>query len=294
MSRFVNAYAVFLKKFLRPQKPLKVVFDCSNGTTGPILEKLKIKDFRFKIINDRPDGNFPAHGPNPMLRGATRQLEAAVKKDKADLGIIFDADGDRVFIVDNRGRVLHPDIAACLLAWHLRPKRIVINVPTGWLMRNLELQGVKIFESPVGYYFVNRLMRKTGSGFAAEHSAHYFFKDFFYRDAGIWTAILIINAVSVLPYRLSDFVDLLPPYYRSWEINFVVKNKERLLKIINGKYKKKAKKISHLDGLKMELSGWWFNIRPSKNEPLIRLNIEATTEKLLQQKLKELKKIISS
>ncbi len=137
-------------------------------------------------------------------------------------------------------------------------------------------------------------MRKIGATFAAEHSAHYFFKNFFYRDAGVLTAIFIINLVSALPYRLSDFVDLLPPYYRSWEINFVVKDKERLLKIINGKYKKKANKISHLDGLKMELSGWWFNIRPSQNEPLIRLNIEAVTEKLLQQKLRELKKIISS
>ena len=105
---------------------------------------------------------------------------------------------------------------------------------------------------------------------------------------------MVINAVSFLPYRLSNFVDLLPHYYRSWETNFIVKNKERLLKIIEKKYKRGAKKISHSDGLKMEFDNYWLNVRPSNTEPLLRLNIEAKTEKLLQAKLKELKKIISS
>lgn len=294
MNKFIDIYVGFLKKFLQPQKPLKVVFDSSNGTTGPVLEKLKIKDLRFKIINGKPDGNFPAHGPNPMLKGATGQLEAAVKKHEADLGVIFDADGDRVFVCDNLGRLIHPDIIACLLVHYLKPKKIVINTPTGWLVRNLKQQGIKIYETPVGYYYVSRAMRKTGATFAAEHSAHYFFKNFFYRDAGILTAIFIINAVSALPYRLSDFVDLIPQSYRSWEINFIVKNKERLLKAIEKKYKKEAKKISRSDGLRIDFNKWWLSVRPSQNEPLLRLNIEAETEELLRQKLRALKDIISA
>lgn len=293
---YTKTYVDFLRRFFDLKRPLKIVFDCSNGTTGPVLKKVAASCSMLQtlFINDNPDGNFPAHGPNPMLKGATKQLETAVKKHKADLGIIFDADGDRVFIIDNQGRPLHPDIVAYLLAWYLKPKKIVINTPTGWLVRNLKSQGIKIFESPVGYVFVSRLMKKTGSGFAAEHSAHYYFDNFFYRDAGILAAILIINAVSLLPYRLSDFVDLLPQYYRSWEINFVVKNKERMLKIIENEYERGAKKNSHSDGLKMEFNNYWFNVRPSNTEPLLRLNIETTSKKLLNQKIKELKRIISS
>lgn len=297
MAKFINVYVGFLKKFLRPERPLRVVFDCSNGTTGPILKQLlKAEGHKLKafFINDKPDGNFPGHGPNPMLKGATKQLETAVRRERADLGIIFDADGDRAFVIDNQRRPLHPDIIAYLLIWHLGPKKVVINTPTGWLVRNLKFQGIKIFESPVGYYFVSRLMRKTGSRFAAEHSAHYYFGNFFCRDAGILTAILVINAVSLFPYRLSDFVDLLPQYYRSWEVNFVVKDKNRLLKIIEKKNRKGARKISHSDGLTMEFDDWWFNVRPSQNEPLLRLNIEATSEKSLNQKTRALKKIILS
>lgn len=297
MIKFINVYIGFLKKFLRLERSLRIVFDCSNGTTGPILRRLlKAENHKLKalFINDKPDGNFPGHGPNPMLKGATEQLETAVRRERANLGIIFDADGDRALIIDNQGRLLHPDIVAYLLIWYLGPKKVVINTPTGWLVRNLKLQGVKIFESPVGYYFVSRLMRKTNSRFAAEHSAHYYFGNFFCRDAGILAAILIINAVSLLPYRLSEFVDLLPQYHRSWEVNFIVKDKDRLLKIIEKKNGKGVRKISHSDGLTMEFDDWWFNVRPSQNEPLLRLNIETTSKKLLNQKTMSLKKIILS
>ncbi len=128
MNKFINIYVGFLKKFLQPQKPLKVVFDSSNGTTGPILNFLLKTNslINYKLINQIPDGHFPGHGPNPMLKGATKQLETAIKKDKADLGFIFDADGDRVFICDNLGRLIHPDIIAYLLVYYLKPKRLVI------------------------------------------------------------------------------------------------------------------------------------------------------------------------
>jgi phosphomannomutase len=296
MNKFIKTYIGFLKKFLRPQKSLRVVFDSSNGTTGPILKRLMTNNPQLTtyLINDKPNGNFPGHGPNPMLKGATKQLQVAVKQNKADLGIIFDADGDRVFVCDDQGRLVHPDIIAYLLVYYLKPKKMVINTPTGWLVRSLKRQGVKIYETPVGYFYVTRAMRKTGATFAAEHSAHYFFKNFFYRDAGILTAISVINAASKLPYCLSDFVDLVPQSYRSWEINFIVKNKERLLKIIEGKYKKEAKKISRLDGLKMDFDKWWLSIRPSQNEPLLRLNIEAETEEVLRRKLRAIRETISA
>ena len=107
-EKYLNLYTSFLKKFLRPAKPLKIVFDCSNGTTGLILKNLfKLLNFKtFKLINSIPDGNFPGHGPNPWAKGAMEQLKKEVEQQKAALGVIFDADGDRVFFIDNLGRAV--------------------------------------------------------------------------------------------------------------------------------------------------------------------------------------------
>src|SRR3990167_6992312 len=180
---FINIYSDFLKKNLNPQKKLKVIFDCSNGTAGPILKQLTINNEQLTtyFINDKPDGNFPAHGPNPLKSGALKQLQNKVKKYKADLGIIFDADGDRVFFIDNLGRFINPDAIAKLLIWNLKPKKIIIDVRTGWLIK--------------------KMMRKTNADFAAEYSGHYYFKNFFFVDSGILAAIEIINAISKLPYN---------------------------------------------------------------------------------------------
>ena len=322
----ITIYANFLKRFLNPKRKLKVVFDCSNGTTGMILKRLKIKDLRFKIINNEPDGNFPAHGPNPWAEDAMNQLKKEVLRRKADLGIIFDADGDRVFFVDNLGHVVEPDVIARLLIWQLRPKKVVFDIRTSWLVKKLRIENLKLKISKVGHYFIKKLIRKTGADLGVEKSGHYYFKKFFNCDAGILTAIEIINAVSKLPYSLAYFSDLLPQYYRSGEINVKINNKLRirnyksLLKKIEKYFKSKTTnpdarsglRLKHrsykLDGLTMEFEGgpasrslsegglasrslsegWWFNIRPSNTEPLIRLNIEAESQKILEEKKKEL------
>jgi len=333
----ITIYANFLKRFLNPKRKLKVVFDCSNGTTGMILKRLKIKDLRFKIINDEPDGNFPGHGPNPWAKGAMSQLQKEILRRKADLGIIFDADGDRVFFVDNLGHVVEPDVIARLLIWQLRPKKVVFDIRTSWLVKKLRIENLKLKISKVGHYFIKKLIRKTGADLGVEKSGHYYFKKFFNCDAGILTAIEIINAVSKLPYSLAYFSDLLPQYYRSGEINVKmnnesphinnyvgdelrIRNYKSLLKKIEKYFKSKTTnpdarsglRLKHrsykLDGLTMEFEGWpasrslgegglasrslsegwWFNLRPSNTEPLIRLNIEAESQKILEEKKEEL------
>src|SRR3989344_4431191 len=320
---FINIYSDFLKKNLNPQKKLKVIFDCSNGTAGPILKQLTINNEQLTtyFINDKPDGNFPAHGPNPLKSGALKQLQNKVKKYKADLGIIFDADGDRVFFIDNLGRFINPDAIAKLLIWNLKPKKIIIDIRTGWLIKKIKNQKskIKIIKSRVGHYFIKKLMRKIDADFSAEYSGHYYFKNFFFVDSGILAAIEIINAISKLPYSMADFMDLLPQYYRSPEINFKIKNPEQFIKKIEEKFKIQDSgfkiRVSRLDGLTMEFEEWpasrlglrshfgkggslgeglWFNLRSSNPEPLLRLNVETENKKLLDKEIKKLYSLISA
>ncbi len=302
----IKIYANFLNKFLKPAKSLKVVFDCSNGTTGLVLKKL-LQTANCKLqtllINATPDGNFPAHGPNPSKAGAMNQLKKEILSQKADLGIIFDADGDRVFFIDNKGKFINPDIIANLLIWRLNPKKVVIDVRTGWLVRKPTTYNQQLTTSRVGHYYIKKLMRKIKADFGAEQSGHYYFafqnlgKGELYYDSGILSAIEIINAVSKLPYKLSNYIDLLPQYYRSPELNLKVENPKQFIKKIEKYYKSKTTDYkllttNYLDGLTMEFSDWWFNLRPSNTEPLLRLNIESNNKILLQQKIKELKSFI--
>jgi len=291
MNKHQSAYINFLIKFLRPIKPLKIVIDCSNGATGPIVNKIfkNSKFSNFEIINSAPDGNFPAHGPDPLKGNAFKKIASFVLEQKADMGIIFDADGDRAFFIDNRGKKINPDTIAKLFIWHLKPKKIVVDVRTGWIINDHKPQTTnhKLFESKVGRYFVERLMKKNKADFGVEHSGHYYFKSFYYFDSGIFSAIQVINAVSKLPYSLADFVDLLPRYY-SRDINFKLNSKRdysAIMKKIEDKYREFALTASRLDGLKMEIkkpSGrFWFNIHFSNTEPVVRLTIEAQSSKIL-------------
>src|SRR3989344_4765639 len=291
---YLKLYIDFLKNFIKIERPIKVVFDCSNGTTGIILSKLFRKSkINAMFINDEPDGNFPAHGPNPLAKGATRQLEKEVRKPRrwvgattaervgADLGVIFDADGDRVFFVDNRGRLVESHESGYILIQIFKPP-YVAGIISSWRITKMP----KIWISRVGHYFFKKLMREKKASLGVEHSGHYYFKKFFYCDSGILAAIEVINFVSGLKTDFASWLDKLPKYYRSGEINFEIRDKEKVLAKVERLFKKSAKKIIKMDGLTMEFSEWWFNLRLSNTENLIRLNLEAVDQKILKQKLK--------
>ncbi len=292
-KKFLVSYVKFLKKFLKPERELKVVFDCSNGTTGIILKELfKNSKITAIILNSKPDGNFPAHGPNPMAKGAAKQLEKEVLKRKADLGVIFDADGDRVFFVDGRGRSVDPDEAGLILARRHRGP-YVIGANSGRLLSGQP----KTYRSKVGHYFIKRLMRKKKANLGMERSGHFYFKKFFYSDSGVLAAIEVMNFVSLagqagLKSDLADWLDGLPKYFRSGEKNLKVKDKEKILRKIEKIYGSKKYKISKLDGLTVEFKGGWFNLRPSQTEDLLRLNAEAEDKKLLEKELGRLKALL--
>lgn len=292
MSKYIDSYEKFLNKNLGIVRKIKVVVDCSNGTAGLVMHKLKDNNLKIILINDRPDGNFPAHGPNPMILGAMDELRVRVKKEKADFGIAFDADGDRVFFIDDRGRMVDAHEAGYILAQMFKPPFVVSEIAS-WRLKNLK--GAHI--SPVGHYFFKNLMRKKKASLGLEHSGHFYFRDFFYCDSGILAAIQMMNFVSDLSGGLAEWLDALPKYYRSGEINFKVKDKEKILGKLEKAYAKKSDRVSKLDGLTMEFNSapggeFWFNVRASNTENLLRLNVEAADEKLLKKKLTELINII--
>ena len=300
---YINLYADFLKKFIKPKRAMKVVFDCSNGTVGLVLKKLfrdpkTLNAIRYTLINEKPDGRFPAHGPNPMLEGAMDDLSKAVLTNKADLGVILDAYADRVFFSDDRGEPVPPYLAAVLISGASKGP-VVFDLLSGYLAKELiAADGKKFFESRVGSYFVKQLMRQEGADFGAEASGHYYFKFGSSRwDSGIRAAIEMINRASGLGCRLSDWTGRLPRYYRSGELNFSVEDKTGMLKIVEERYAGQAESISHLDGLKMEFSSpageWWFSLRPSNTEDLLRLNLEAKDKKVFEKLLLNLKRLLS-
>ena len=297
---FINIYAKFLNRFLKVRAPVKAVFDCSNGPASLVLRKIRAKGLKISIINGKIDGHFPAHGPNPLLPGAMDDIKKAVLKNKADLGVIFDADADRAFFIDDRGREVYPDEAIYLLAKNFR-QPIAIDVRVGNLIRKSK---IKFFESPVGHFFFKNLMRKKKIEFAGEMSGHYYFAWKFgrttaYYDSGIRGAIEMINQASALKksgQKLSEFLGGLPKYFRSGEINIKVDDQKIILKNIENFYKKYAVKISRLDGLSMDFNlpegAWRFNIRPSNTEPYLRINIEAASKKTLKEKQRQIIGII--
>jgi len=294
-------YAEFIEGFLKIEQSLTVVFDCSNGTTGLVLRKVKSKREKVKgiFINDRPDGNFLAHGPDPLRPDALRDLIRAVQENKADCGVIFDADGDRVFFVDDKGKPLTADNAAILIG-ETEQGPVALDVRMGYGAREwFASHNRAVVDSRVGHYFIKKLMREKNISYAAELSGHYYFSDFFYCDSGIFAAIRFLNSVARLKQKgmkLSEWITAQPHYYQSREINFEVTDKEAMMKKVYDTYKDEARITSTLDGIKMEFGegdkAWWFNVRPSNTENLLRLNLEAKDKKLFNAKLKEIKALI--
>lgn len=305
-----DLYAAFLLKHLKLKRPMTFVADCSDGVVGLVLramqrlaEKKKIP-LTLHIINGEPNGAFPAHGPSPWADGATDELSKKVASLKADCGFIFDSDGDRILCADEKGELAVPDALAILLAQSISGK-VVIDPRAGYLLRDyLTKENRPIIVSRVGHAYFKQMLKESGAKFGAELSGHYYFKDFFGADSGLFTLVALLNSISRLSKSLGEWLAGFPEYFRSGEINFKLKSteaKEQTLGAIEEKYKAQADRIDKLDGLKMEFNaradgqeGWWLLVRPSGNEDILRLYIEATSEKLMKDKMRELSKVIDA
>lgn len=299
---YIATYARFLRRFLKNTLPIRVVVDSSNGVSGLVfreLKKLFPRDVSLFLINDKPDGAFPAHGPNPTTPQAARDLARAVRAKRADLGAVLDGDGDRVFFVDDRGRRLSSDASAILLAREFTGGALITPLSGYPLREYFAKERRPVFDCRVGHFFIKKEMRARRIPFAPETSGHYYFKDFFYADSGILAMIIALNQVSLLKAEgisLSGWVDTLPHYPRIPETNFRVTDKRNVLRDIEARFKQRARRISKIDGLTMEFGAgkdaWWFNVRLSNTEDLLRLNIEAKRREILGREFRNLRKAL--
>ncbi len=296
-----DIYDDYFKKILslvdiKKIKPLKVVVDSGNGAEGYILEKFQ-KYLPIKIIPlyFEVDGTFPNHIPDPLIEENQKDCQAKVIKEKADLGMLFDGDGDRVYLIDEKGEWVTGSLITALVAIKMLKKypgsKILYNAVCSKIVpETIKAMGGKASMTKVGHSLIKQQMRDEDGLFAGEHSGHYFFKDFYYADTGLVAAMVILELISEKNQPLSEIAKPLKKYYNSGEINSDVEDKEGKMKQVATIYKNGRQ--TWLDGLTVEYKDWWFNLRPSNTDPLIRLNVEAKTKELMEQKRDELLKII--
>ena len=276
-------FAQFPKNTFKKRK-LKVVIDAGNGMAGftapAVMAKLDIDliPMYFEL-----DGNFPNHEANPIEAKNLKDLQKRVKKEKADIGLAFDGDADRCFLIDEVGGLVNPSaLTALIAARELKANpgaSIIYNLISSKAVPEViaENGGVGI-RSRVGHSYIKSMMAETGAVFGGEHSGHFYFNDFWRADSGMLAALY---ALAELMGSNSSLSELLKPYNRyisSGEINTKVKNVTKSISRVRDKYHGKYQ-VDELDGLTITASTWWFNLRPSNTEPLLRLNVEADTEK---------------
>jgi len=282
----LGAYADYLHGLVsfNGNRPLKIVIDAGNGMAGytapAIFDRLgaQITPLYFEL-----DGNFPNHEANPIDPKNLRDLQKAVLENKADIGLAFDGDADRCFLVDEKGQAVDPSLLTSLIA-----SRELAKHPGATIIHSLissrtvvevinESGGVPV-RSRVGHSYIKALMAETGAVFGGEHSGHFYFKDFWRADSGALAALHALAALGGSDKTISELLSPFQRYVASGEVNSRVEDVTSVIQKIKEKYEVLPEySIDELDGLTISSATWWFNIRASNTEPLLRLNVEADT-----------------
>lgn len=277
---------------------LKIAIDTANGMGGLILpELLKGKNCTVYPLYFDIDGRFPNHEANPLKEETLADLKKLVLEKGANLGVAFDGDGDRVAFVDEKGNSIAGDMITALIAKEILKDHpgatILYDLRSSWAVKEeIEKAGGKAVMCRVGHGLIKRQMRDLDALFAGELSSHYYFRDFYTTDNGDLAMLKILQLMVDEQIPLSEMVAPIMRYFHSPEINSKVKDVNAKLAEIKDKYKDGH--IIELDGLTVEFKDWWFNVRASQTEPLLRLNVEATTKAKMDEKVDELLKLIRS
>jgi len=298
-------YIEFLRKFKADTTNLQIAFDLSNGMSNLFAKEI-FDGENAEYILDTIDGRFPVHEPNPLIAKNREPLCQLVRKTKADVGVIYDGDADRVMFVDDKARFVAPDMIIALMAKYFCDERGAKNPRVLQEIRSskavyeaLAPYGVEMNTWRVGRAYAAPKLRDIDGLWGGELAGHYYFKDFFYSDSGMLSSIIVLRIVSALKKEgrtLSQWLDEHTTYKNSGEINFRVEDKAGAMDAVKAHFEglEQPEKVMDFDGYRLEFPQWWFNIRPSNTEPYLRFICEATTEEKLQEVIKTASDIITS
>ncbi len=296
----LDAFADHVRSFvdLSALRPLKVVADTANGMGGlvvpTIFEKLP---FDLSLLYPELDGNFPNHPADPIQPENLVDLKVRVLADNADVGLAFDGDADRVFLVDDKAAPLSGSLTTALVA-----KAMLEANPGSTVLYNLICSkavpeviaenGGRPVMTRVGHSFIKEVMAQEGAVFGGEHSGHYYFRDNYRADSGIIAALIVLEQISKSGLPLSELRKPFERYSDSGEVNTRVNDAKAVIAFIRNAYDGRAE-VNEMDGLTLDFGDWWFNVRPSNTEPLLRLNLEARTPEEVASRLSEVLAVIT-
>jgi phosphomannomutase len=264
-------------------RPLKIAVDAGNGMAGMIVPKVfehlpcELIPLYFEL-----DGTFPNHPASPIEPENTAVLRALVPERHCDMGVAFDGDADRMFLVDEQGKLLGGDMVTALVAQSLLRKHpgatILYNLISSRSVPELiERDGGRAVRTRVGHSFIKAQMRQENAIFGGEHSGHFYFRDNWYADSGLIAFLVVLELISESGKTVSELVRAVDHRYRSGEINTEVADQQGRMRAIEAHYAAEGGQVDSLDGITVSFPTWWFNLRPSNTEPLLRLNLEAAT-----------------
>jgi phosphomannomutase len=292
-----DAYLDHLERFAGSTTNLRVAVDCSNGSAGVFLPALLARlDGSFLPVCEVPDGRFPQHGPDPLQPDSRRLLRQVVLREKADAGVLFDGDADRAVFLDENGVFVSPDMITALLALHFfkhRPRdgagsRLVLyDIRSSRSVADfVKAAGGRPRACPTGHARIKDLLRSSGGLYAGELAGHYYFRDNYCCDSGFIAFLLVLSVMSAEGRSLSRLIEGINPYCFSGEISFPIENAAAVYRRLRRLYPDGVQ--TAIDGLRVDFPDWWFIVRQSNAEPVMRLVVEASSPEQLRCRTAEL------
>ena len=293
-----SAYRHHVLPFLKMQRKLRISVDASNGMAGWMIPAIfdHVPELEIIPVLFETAGAF-AHDPNPLVEANLRQLRESVLSSKSDLGVCFDGDADQCVFVDQAGKTIGPDLITALLArdllqlpqnhgatilYDLRCSRVVAEEITA--------AGGVAHRARVGHSLIKKTMADTSAIFGGELTGHYYFRENFNADSGAIVFARVLSMLSSQPFPIGDLVTPLQRYVQSGELSFQVDDKDAKIRDLADKFRKG--KADYLDGITIDFGDCWFNVRRSNSESVLRLNMECTTQQILDQRLQEVKAML--
>jgi phosphomannomutase len=299
-----SEYVEFQQQFMGNLDNLKVAIDCSNGASNIFIKRLLGETPYY--INDTLDGRFPGHEPNPLEAENQEQIKELVKKNKCDIGLLFDGDADRITFIDEKGQFISPDLIIAFLGNYFlgekKQKGIVLqDIRSSRAIQEYlgKLYNAKVETWRVGRAYAALKLRELDGCFGGELAGHYYFRDFYYSDSGIMAALLVLRLLSQFKAQgksMSMIIKEISGYHNSGEINFTIEKKKEAMDAVRDHFMnlEKPERFLDFDGYRLDYHDWWLNIRPSNTEPYLRFLCEAKDEKKLKEIIETVTKIVKA